>query len=66
MTDRVDFREDHLHYANPEAMLELGFEYSNRVSLRHDYMPFEFSLFVDMKTGTDAHYNVFSEFKSLI
>jgi SAM-dependent methyltransferase len=45
-TDHVDYREPHLHYFNPEAVLQFCRTLSRRVALRHDYPLYEFSVFV--------------------
>lgn len=66
ITDRVDFRDDSLYYADPCAVLDLGYRYSRRVVLRQDYMPFEFTLFVDLQDDFDKKYTVFPEYLGFI
>jgi len=34
------------YYSNPEKMLQFGFDITPRVSLRHDYMPHDFTLYL--------------------
>lgn len=46
LSARVDFRTESSHHHEPAAILELAYEYTNRVVLRNDYMPFEFTLIV--------------------
>lgn len=53
----VDFLSTHVDYQKPEAWhtnplwaLEEAFKISPRVMLRHDYMPYEFSLFIFIDT----------------
>jgi hypothetical protein len=62
LSDRVDYRLDHTYHADPTKVLELGYHYSNRVSLRNDYMPFEFTLYVDLRTEFDKTYAVYPEY----
>jgi SAM-dependent methyltransferase len=46
MTDQVDYRDDHLYYFSPEAVLAFCRTLSPRVALRHDYPLYEFTVFV--------------------
>jgi SAM-dependent methyltransferase len=66
VTNRVDFREETLYYADPCAILNLCYKYSRRVLLRQDYMPFEFTVFVDLRDKFDKDYIVFPEFLRFI
>jgi SAM-dependent methyltransferase len=66
LTDRVDFRDDNLYYADPCAVLELCCKYSRRVLLRQDYMPFEFTVFVDLRDKFDHRHTVFPEYLRFI
>jgi SAM-dependent methyltransferase len=66
ITDRVDFRDDNLYYADPCRVLNLCYKYSRRVVLRQDYMPFEFTVFVDLRDKFDEDYTVFPEYLRFI
>lgn len=44
LSDRVNFRRDHAFYADPSRVLDIAFSYTRNVRLKHDYMPFEFSV----------------------
>ena len=46
MSDYVDFREDRLYYFNPESMFACAKGLSEKVVLRHDYLPYEFCLYI--------------------
>jgi len=46
LTSYVDFREPGLWYTDPCWALDVAKQLSRRVTVRHDYMPFEFCLFV--------------------
>jgi SAM-dependent methyltransferase len=50
-TDYVNYREEHLHYFSPEEMFEFGKSLTPFVNLRHDYLPFDFTLML-YKKGT--------------
>ena len=39
ISDKVDYRDGHIFYANPEKILEFAYSFSRRVILRSDYMP---------------------------
>jgi SAM-dependent methyltransferase len=62
MSNRVDFCRADIYYASPEDILSLAFQHSRRVSLRHDYMPFEFTIFVDKRGEIDPDLLVFQRF----
>ena len=46
MTSYVDYNEDDLHYFSPEKMFTFAKTLTRTVALRHDYLPFEFTLFL--------------------
>ena len=62
LSDRVDFKEPSLNYTDPSKVLDLCYRFSNRVVLRNDYMPYEFSLFVDKREQIDAEMTVYTDF----
>jgi SAM-dependent methyltransferase len=66
LSDRVDYRLDHTYHADPCKILELAYRYSNRVMLRNDYMPFEFTVYVDRRDAFDREHVVFPEFLKYI
>jgi SAM-dependent methyltransferase len=42
----VDFRREDLNYISPEAVFTFAKSLTRRVALLHDYMPFEFALYL--------------------
>ena len=46
MTSYVDYNEAELHYFSPEMMFAFAKTLTRTVALRHDYLPFEFTLFL--------------------
>lgn len=66
LTNRVDFNDSTLYYADPCAVLDLCYQYSRRVVLRQDYMPFEFTVFVDLNDTFDKNYTVFLDYLGFI
>ncbi len=47
ITNYVDYREPYLYYANPLAVFHNCKKMSKKVSLYHDYLPFEFTIIMD-------------------
>jgi SAM-dependent methyltransferase len=66
ITNRTDFEDADLYYADPCTVLDLCYKHSRRVLLRQDYMPFEFTVFVDMRDSFDKTYSVFPEYLGFI
>jgi len=60
-TDYVDYKEDCLFYFNPEKVFGMCKKLTKRVCLRHDYMPFEFTVYLYKNQEKDEH-NVFKGF----
>jgi methyltransferase family protein len=61
LSDRVEYRLEHAYHADPVKIVELAYRYSNRVTLRNDYMPFEFTVYVDLRTAFDRAHVVYPE-----
>ncbi len=62
LSNKVEYRLDHAYHADPADVLNLAYAYSNRVSLRNDYMPFEFTVYVDLRREFDRASVVYPEF----
>jgi SAM-dependent methyltransferase len=62
LTNRVNFRGEENYYYAPEEILSLALRHTSRVTLRHDYMPFEFTVFADKRTEIDKQLTVFLPF----
>jgi SAM-dependent methyltransferase len=50
-TNYVNYREDHLYYFSPEEYFTFAKSLTPFVMLRHDYLPFDFTIFL-YKEGT--------------
>ena len=57
----VDFRNEEAYYVSPEEMFSFCKTFSKRVLLRHDYMPYEFCIYI-YKDDRINERNVFVEF----
>jgi SAM-dependent methyltransferase len=62
LSDRVEYRLEHTYHADPRVILELAYRYSNNVVLRNDYMPYEFTVFVNKGSRVDPSLSVYEEF----
>jgi SAM-dependent methyltransferase len=62
LSNRVNFRDQQNHHSAPEEILALALRYTSRVTLRHDYMPFEFTIFADKRNAMDEKLTVFLPF----
>lgn len=66
LSNRVEYELEDTFHADPPRVLELAYRYSNRVQLRNDYMPFEFTVYVDLRREFDRESVVYPEFLSLV
>jgi hypothetical protein len=62
LSNRVNFRNEQNCYSAPEEILSLALRHSSRVMLRHDYMPFEFTVLVDKRDEMHPELTVFLPF----
>lgn len=46
LSTRVDFQREEAYHASPAGTLELGMGLSRRAVLRHDYLPYEFCIYL--------------------
>ena len=61
---RPDKRED-IFYSSPERILSIAMEFSKNVILRHDYMPYEFAIFVFKDDSFSTEDKIFARYKSV-
>ena len=62
LSSYVDFPLDHTYHSKPEEILALAYRFSRNVVLRNDYMPFEFTVFVDKAAGVDSRLTVYEDY----
>jgi SAM-dependent methyltransferase len=60
VTDRVDFKDPLMHYQSPSDVLDIAYGCTRNVTLRQDYMPFEYSVFLDRRDHFAPESAVFS------
>lgn len=60
ISNYVDYEDKEIFYTSPEKIFQAAKDLTRRVTLRHDYMPFEFCLYL-YKNDKKTSKNVFSE-----
>ena len=65
LSSHVDYRLKHTFHSDPARILDLAYRYSNNVVLRNDYMPYEFTVFVDKAAAVDRTLAVYENFREL-
>lgn len=65
LSSHVDYRDEGNFYANPAEVWSASKALSRRVALRHDYMPFEFSVYI-YKDDAINERNVFTQFDATL
>lgn len=63
VTDRVDYQDSLMHYQSPCEALEIALSFTRNVTLQQDYMPFEYSVFLDRRDQFSTASAVFSHLK---
>jgi SAM-dependent methyltransferase len=66
LSNRVDYTLEDTYHSDPVKIVELAYKYSNKIVLRNDYMPFEFTLFVDKQKEFDKDSVVYPEFSKYV
>lgn len=61
VSDKVDYKTEGLFYSSPEKILSITKSITNRFVLRHDYMPFEFTLYI-YKDSRKTTNNIFKDY----
>ena len=61
VSDNVDYKTKDLFYSSPEKIISITKSFTNRFVLKHDYMPYEFTLYV-YKNNTQTKNYIFNEF----
>ena len=59
MSNYVDYKQEDLYYYSPEEIFVFCKTLTKRVTLRHDYMPFEFTVYLYKDDNIDGR-NIFS------
>jgi SAM-dependent methyltransferase len=62
VSNKVNIFADHLYHTDPAMVLNLAYSYSKKIILRNDYMPYEFSIFVDLQDEFDKTSVIYPEY----
>jgi SAM-dependent methyltransferase len=65
LTTYVDFQKENAFHASPEKVFAFAKTLTRRVSLRHDYMAYEFTVYL-YKNQSLTNNNIFFEFKKTL
>lgn len=65
ISDYVDYKNKDTFYSSPEKIFKICKDLSPRIILRHDYMPFEFCVYI-YKNNSFSKNLVFDDFKNSI
>lgn len=60
VTDRVEYHDSLIHYQSPCEALDIAYSFTRNVTLQQDYMPFEYSVFLDRRDQFVPESAVFS------
>ena len=64
ITDYVDFKNKDTFYTSPEKIFKIAKKFSKRILLRHDYLPFEFCIYVYTDDKINQKDNSFKAFSA--
>jgi len=62
ITDRVDYQDNIVFNSNPEKIVEIALKHTKNFALRNDYMPFEFSIFMNKDDSFSKENAVFNSY----
>jgi 2-polyprenyl-3-methyl-5-hydroxy-6-metoxy-1,4-benzoquinol methylase len=61
VSDNVDYKSKNLFYSSPEKIVSITKLITNRFVLKHDYMPYEFTIYL-YKNNKKTQNHIFTEF----
>jgi SAM-dependent methyltransferase len=62
LSSYVDFKKEHAFHPQPEKIFSFAKTLTRRVALRHDYMPYNFTIFLYRNQDITSN-NIFSDYK---
>jgi SAM-dependent methyltransferase len=62
LSSKVEYEMDNTFHAEPAFVLDLAYRFSNNVVLRNDYMPYEFTVFINKASKIEPNLTVYEEF----
>ena len=64
ITNYVDFKVKGTFYTSPEKIFKIAKKFSKRVTLRHDYLPYEFCVYIYKKDKIKKSNNTFLNYSN--
>ena len=65
LSSYVDFKKDMAYHVDPSKIFQFAKTISKRVAIKHDYMPYEFTVYI-YKDDSINDKNIFKEFEATI
>lgn len=62
----VDFQQEIAYHADPTVIFKMCKNLSKRVTLHHDYMPYEFTVYIYKNDSINKEKSVFTDFLSIL
>ena len=62
LSNKVEYKLEDTYHADPGEILNLAYKYSNKIVLRNDYMPFEFTIFINKQNEFDKNQVVYFDY----
>jgi len=66
LSDKVDFKHDYTYHADPAEIVKLAYRYSNNIVLRNDYMPYEFTIFINKFSKINSQFTIYDEYLNYV
>tara|TARA_B100001094_G_scaffold333420_1_gene411944 strand:- start:5467 stop:6123 length:657 start_codon:yes stop_codon:yes gene_type:complete len=61
LSNNCDYFDENLYYSDPSEIIKIAMNYSQKVLIRHDYMPYEFTVIVYKNYTIEPIINIFSD-----
>ena len=61
LSNKCDYFDENLYYADPSIIIKMAMKFSQKILLRHDYMPYEFTIIVHKNYSIEPEINIFSD-----
>jgi SAM-dependent methyltransferase len=66
LSSKVTFQADMNYHSNPSEILDFCYGFSNNLVLKNNYMPYEFSVFINKEDEIVKDYNVYQKYVNKI
>ena len=66
LSSKVTFQAEMNYHSNPSEILDFCYGFSNNLVLKNNYMPFEFSVFINKEDAINKDFNVYQKYVNRI